>query len=193
MFTQTKKTASPRKLHSIHSLLTGRQFTGEIESSKTKQSFSYAPTSAALVNRKIELTGVFTVHQSGRARKAENVKATLLGTQGSLLAVYVPPEESYAQLLEDSPADGLPVTDATGSRSSVGVAYFKLSSMDNRKLGVAFDLSDVQLNGRLNPADDTARALQFWLSVAVRAVYGESMNENLASRALNEITGILKV
>jgi hypothetical protein len=85
----------------------------------------------------------------------------------------------------------LPPTDATGSRGYAGVIYFKLSALDGAKLGVPFDLSATQLNVRLNPIDETARALQFWFSVAVNAVHGEKPNHNLAAQSLSEINKLL--
>lgn len=191
MFTQTKKT-SLRKLHSVHSLLIGREFVGEIEAGKTKQRFTYSPSSIALAGGKIELTGRFTVKSAGQMHKAETVKATLLATQGNIQSAPPTPSGASASMLGPVPASDKPATDATGSRSSVGVMYFKLSALDGTKLGVPFDLSDVQLNVRLNPPDETARALQFWFSVAVGAVMGEKQDSKLALDSLGSINKFLK-
>ncbi len=197
MFTQTGKTSSKtnaatRKLHSIHGLLIGREFTGEIEAGKAKHKYSFAPKSVAMVNGRIELNGQFTVNSAGRARKVENVKAKLLSTQGSLTAAPAPPPGATASMLGKRPTDGLPETDATDHRGIVGVIYFKLSRIDGRELGVTADMSEVQLNCRLNPGDNVARDLQFWFSVAVRAVHGESPDKDLATKSLTEINRILK-
>ena len=84
MFTQSRKTAGTRmrKLHSVHSLLIGREFIGEIEAGKIRYSFAYSPATAAISNGKLELSGRFTVKPSGgQSRKSDNVKATLLATQ----------------------------------------------------------------------------------------------------------------
>lgn len=185
-----------RKLHSVHSLLIGREFTGEIEVGKAKHRFAYSPSSVALTGGKVELTGRFTIRSAGRSagqsRKAETVKATLLSTQGGIQAAPPTPKGASASMLgEVSPSDK-PATDATGSRAYVAVVYFKLSAMDGTKLGLPFDLSAVQLNARLNPTDDTGQALQFWFSVAVRAVLGESPDGALASESLSEINRLLK-
>ncbi|MDX2041033.1 MAG: hypothetical protein SF097_07285 [Acidobacteriota bacterium] len=188
MIAQTQK----RKLHSVHSLLIGREFTGEIETGQAKLKFAFSPSTAALTGGKIELTGTFSVKSAAGTRKADNVKATLLATQGSIQSAPSPPAGATASLLGKVHSGGLPATDATGSRSSVGVIYFKLSPMEGAKLGMPFDLSAVQLNVRLNPIDETARNLQFWFSVAVNAVHGESPNQDLASRSISEITGLLK-
>lgn len=198
MFTQkgnasSKQTARPRKLHSLHGLLIGREFIGEIETGKTKQKFAYAPKSVAMVNQRIEIRGSFSVTTAGRTRKAENVKAKLLSTQGSLTAAPAPPMGADESMLGTRPSVGLPETDATGYRGIIGVIYFKLSALDGRTLGVAADMNDVQLNGRLNPGDEMARALQFWFSVAVQAVHGESPDGNLATKSIDEINRILKV
>ncbi len=193
MFTQTKKTSARRKLHSVHSLLLGREFSGEIEVGKAKQHFTYSPSSIALAEGKIELTGRFAVKSSGQVRKAENVKATLLGTQGGLHAAPPIPSGASDPMLGAVRSGDSPETDATGSRAYVGVMYFKLSPMDGAKLSVPFDLSSVQLNVRLNPQDDVSRTLQFWFSVAVRTVMGEAPDGGLASRSLSEINKLLKV
>lgn len=194
MTIQAKKQAGQpaRILHSIHSLLIGREFLGEIEAGKTRFSFAYAPTSAAVVNGKLELTGRFTVKSpAGQIHKAEKVTATLLATQGGLATAPPIPRGIEATLLGKIPTDGLPATDATGSRGYVGVMYFKLSPLNGRVLGVPFDLGAVQLNGRLNPVDDTARDLQFWYSVTARAAYGQAPDADLASQSVRAINQIL--
>ena len=200
MFTQSKKTTGKtasdkttgRKLHSIHSLLIGREFKGEIEAGKTNHQFVFTPVSASVVNGKLELSGRLAVKApGGQARKIEKVKASLLATQGGLTIGPPSPRTANTNLPAGRPSDGLPVTDATGNRGYVGVMYFKLSPLDGQALGLPFDLGAVQLNGRLNPADDTARALQYWYSLAVNAIYGESPDASLASSSVNEINQIL--
>lgn len=194
MRTKNVSGTSTRKLHSIHSLLIRHEFIGEIDTGKAKHTFTYSPHSAAAANGKLELTGRFTVKSPGsQIHKADHVKATLLATQGGLASAPPAPRGTEAALLGKLPSDGLPVTEATGSRAYVGVMYFKLSPLNGRELGIPFDLSAVQLNGRLNPVDDAARALQFWYSVAVRAIYRQSPDENLASRSVEEINQLLKV
>jgi len=194
MFTQTKKnkTAPLRKLHSIHSLLIGREFIGEIEAGSAKHKFIFTPVSVTAANGKLELSGRFTVKApGGLVHKADKVRATLLSTQGSLTAPPPTPKGAEARLLGSLPSNGLPITDATGPYASVAVMYFKLSPLNGRLLEVPFDLGAVQLNGRLNPADDLARSLQFWYSVAVRVLYGESPDESLAARSVSEINQLL--
>ncbi|HMV48485.1 MAG TPA: hypothetical protein PLD20_19485 [Blastocatellia bacterium] len=195
MFTQTPKTsgAAIRKLHSVHSLLIGREFKGEIEVGKARPAFTYSPVSATVANGKLELTGRFTVKAAGQVRKSENVKATLLATQGGLTTAPQAPRGIELTLLGKIPTDGLPATDATGGTGYVGVMYFRLSPLNGRTLGLPFDLSAVQLNGRLNPVDEAARVLQFWYSVAVRALYDSTPDESLAAKSVAEINQLLKV
>lgn len=193
MFSQNRKSPARRKLYSIHGLLAGRQFKGEIESGKLKHQFAFTPTSASLADGKFEFSGDFAVKTSGKNLKTNAVKATLLGTQGSLLAASTVPAGGNASMLGDMPAGDLPATDASGAKSSVGVAYFKLSSLDGDKMGLPFDMSAVQLNLRLNPGDEFGRVLQFWLSVVAKAVGGESKDMNLASESVAQINHLLKV
>ncbi|MEO6725509.1 MAG: hypothetical protein ABIU20_03470 [Blastocatellia bacterium] len=196
MFTQSKKAStksSVRKLHSIHSLLIGREFKGEIEAGKANHQFIFTPASASVVNGRLELSGRLTVKMpGGQNRKSENIKASLLATQGGLTIGPPAPRTANTNLPAGRPSDGLPVTDATGNRGYVGVMYFKLSPLDGPALGLPFDLSEVQLNGRLNPADDTARALHYWYSLAVNAIYSKSPDTSLASSSVNEINQILR-
>jgi hypothetical protein len=195
MFTQSKKTTSTRmrKLHSVHSLLIGREFIGEIEAGKTRYSFTYSPAAAAISNGKLELSGRFTVKPpGGPSRKSDNVKATLLATQSGLTTAPQAPRGIEATLLGKIPTDGLPATDATGGRGYVGVMYFRLSPLDGRTLGLPFEVSAVQLNGRLNPSDPLAGTLQFWYSVAVRALYDPMPDDALTLQSVTEINQILK-
>jgi hypothetical protein len=195
MFTQAKKTASTtlRKLHSVHTLLIGREFIGEIEVGKTKHSFTFSPVSAEFASGKLELTGRFAVKSPGsQVRNSDNVKATLLATQGGLTTAPQAPRGIEATLLGKIPTDGLPATDATAGRGYVGVMYFRLSPLSGRGLGLPFDLSVVQLNARLNPVDEIASTLQFWYSVAVQAIYTQTPDQNLASQSVREINQLLK-
>lgn len=187
MFTQAQK----RKLHSVHSLLIGREFSGEIEAGRTKLKFVYSPSVAKLANGRIELTGSFSVKSAAGVKKAAHVKATLLSTQGGIQSAPPPPAGATDSMLGAVHSSVLPATDATGSRGYAGVIYFKLSALDGAKLGVPFDLSAVQLNVRLNPIDEMARTLQFWFSVAVNAVHGKEPNRDLASQSLDEINKLL--
>jgi hypothetical protein len=69
--------------------------------------------------------------------------------------------------------------------------YFHLQPLDGRALGVAADLSRVQLNARLAPRTDTARALHTLYSAAVDAVYGDPPNEREAAAIIQELNKAL--
>ena len=215
------RSASSRKVHSIAGVMRGREITGTFEADGQEYRFSYAPTSSAVVNRRLELTGTFSVSPArGRARPPQaGVRATLSSTQGGLgnppsvrpelLAVTgqtsdteaadqkdaKPGEEKTPAAAADAAPDtagGLPVTEATGPTGFVGVLYLRLSPLDGRALGVPLDMSGVQLNARLAPASELERDLQWLLSGAVAAVYGERPNERAASGYLGEINRKLK-
>jgi hypothetical protein len=65
---------------------------------------------------------------------------------------------------------GRPEVESTDVLAFVGVLYFKLSTIDDRALGINLDLSDVQLGVRLAPTDDLARDLQSLFSDVVSAL-----------------------
>jgi hypothetical protein len=185
-----------RKLHSIHALPSGRDFTGVIEGGRTKYQFTFAPKSAKVEQNKLVLTGVVTVNvRGGRKYQAQNVTATLLATQGS--ASSAPP---FPQLLDKSvnpyasaeKSGSLPITEATGDLSSVGVLYFKLSLLSGKQLGVPFDLSKTQLNVRLYPRSERERDLQWLYSALVFVIQGESRDEKNVESYVAEINRILK-
>ncbi|MCI0336357.1 MAG: hypothetical protein L0226_02180 [Acidobacteria bacterium] len=189
-----KKNAA-RKLYSIHALPSGRGFAGIIAADKAKYQFVFAPQTAELVNRKLVLTGSFTVKSpNGQKRVAENVKATLLATQGSITTAP-PVPRTFEQLLKQAPIspDNSPaVTDATGDLSSVAVIYLKLSPLGGKALGLPADLSQVQLNARLYSTSEVERDLQWFYSALIRATLGESPDEQIARGYLAEINRILK-
>lgn len=201
MFFSQKKPATrvpaitARKLHSIHALLRERSFLGEIEAGRLSYAFSFTPTAAAIVNRKLELTGSFTIKTpAGKTNLAENVKATLAGIQGAMGSATRPRE---FQLITASPFpnelnDGKPLTEYTGGRSAAGVVYFHLSPLHGRALGLPFDLSKVQLNGRLAAIDQPARDLQWLFTQAHAALAGEKPDEQIAEPYVTELDRVLR-
>ncbi|NOT60731.1 MAG: hypothetical protein HOP19_10980 [Acidobacteria bacterium] len=192
IFTQ-KKTAATRtvrKLHSIHALLNGRSFVGKIEPG---HEFVYALQSAAVVNGKLELTGKVSVKAaSGKTAAAENVKATLRGVQGAIGAAQKP--ANFKLVLPSAFAadaqDDKPLTEFTDSRSGLGVIYLALSALDGKTLGVPFDLSAVQLNGRITAVDQIARDLQWFLNQAAAAL--ESNQVSVAEPYVSELDRVLR-
>jgi hypothetical protein len=201
IFTQKKSSAgatakaSQRKLHSIHTLLRERAFVGEIAAGNAKYGFSFRPQAAALNNRKLELTGSVAVKTpAGKTHTVENVKATLAGAQGAMGSATRP---RAFQLITpstypDDPRDGKPLTEYTASRSAAGVLYFHLSPLDGKALGLPYDLSKVQLNGRLAVIDEMARDLQWLFSQAHAALAGEKPDAQMAEPYITEMNRLLK-
>jgi hypothetical protein len=199
MFTQKKNAAknalAGQKLHSIHALPNGREFTGKIEADKSSYQFIYTPQAVAAVNGRLVLTGSVEVKgPEGRMRTADNVTATLLGTQGSITSPPPMPRDFAPSLKPPQPAlsETAPITDWTGHLGSVAVMYLKLSSLDGRALGVPLDLSSVQLNVRLFPSSEFERDLQWLYSALVEAMHGEQRDEQRAAGYLSEINRRLK-
>ncbi len=184
-----------RKLHSIHLLLDGRGFSGNIEAGRAKYRFTFSPNNAAVINRKLVLKGSVTVKSpNGQTRIIDNVEAKLLATQASVFLAPPMPRSPSLAVKPVDPATSPPTTftEATGDLSSTGVMYLKLSTLDERALGVPFDLSSVQLNTRLYSASDVERELHWLYSALVRVTFGGESNEEAASGYLAEINRILK-
>ncbi|MCI0666163.1 MAG: hypothetical protein L0220_34350 [Acidobacteria bacterium] len=191
---QTLRTTT-RNLHSIHALPSSRDFTGIIEAGRTKYQFTFAPENARVEQNKLVLTGVVTVNiGNGRKYQAKNVTATLLATQGSASsAPPFPRSLDVARPLEAAQKnDSLPITEATGDLSSVGVLYFKLSPLSGKQLGLPLDLSKTQLNVRLYPRSESERDLQWLYSALVLVTLGESRDEKKVESYVAEINRIFK-
>jgi hypothetical protein len=185
-----------RKLHSIHALPSDRDFTGVIEAGRAEYQFTFSPVNARVEKSKLVLTGVVTVSgRNGRKYQTKDVTATLLASQGSASAAPPFPRlldksvNPYASAQNENP---LPITESTGVLSSVGVLYFKLSSLSGRQLGLPLDLSKTQLNVRLYPGSERERDLQWLYSALVFVTLGESQNDKNIEGYLAEINRILK-
>ncbi len=198
IFTQ-KKSAVPaqqgaRKLHSLHALLRERAFTGHIEVGTLKYAFTYAPKAAAIKNGKLELSGSFTVKSpAGKIAAVAQVTATLAGIQGAMATASKP---AAFQLITPSPfpadpQDGKPLTEFTDSRSAIGVAYFHLSALNGKALGLPYDLSRVQLNGRIAVQDQAARAVQWLLTQAHAALARAQPDAQIAEPFVTELNRVL--
>jgi hypothetical protein len=195
MFTQKRSaTTSSQKLHSVHVLPQGREFTGKIEVGRRNYQFTFTPKTAASVDGKLVLTGRVRVKTpAGRQNAADGVTATLLATQGSITAPPPMPRDSAPSLKPPQPAlSEAPVTDWTGHLGSVAVMYLKLSPLNGRGLGVPADLSSVQLNARMFPTSEIERDLHWLYSALVEAMGGESRDERRAAAYLGEINRVLK-
>jgi hypothetical protein len=86
--------------------------------------------------------------------------------------------------------DGNPLTEFTNTRSGLGVIYFALSALNGKTLGVPFDLSAVQLNGRMTATDQTARDLQWLFNQAAAALEGN--HASVAEPYVSEIDRVLR-
>ncbi|MGE0127080.1 MAG: hypothetical protein AB7U82_03155 [Blastocatellales bacterium] len=195
MFTHKKNVASGIKLHSIHALPSGREFTGKIEIVRGSYQFTFTPKSAASVDGKLVLTGAVRVKSpGGQQRTADRVTATLLATQGSITSPPPMPRQFAESLRPPLPApnSSLPLTDWTGHQGSVAVMYLKLSPLNGRALGVPADLSSVQINARLYSTSEVERDLHWLYSALAEAMSGERPNEQLAADYLGAINRILK-
>jgi hypothetical protein len=216
-----RKPRAKRKLHSVHGLLRRHSFVGRIEWQGTFSDFEFAPDEALLVNAKLVLNGGMSLGRSGSfERSVGSVRATLLGTQGAVGASPVRRQllTGTAQTAQTATSEqnleqekgpetelqpglhafekpgtdqfGRPEIESTGTLGFVGVLYFQLSPLDG--IGLPFDVSDVQLNARLAPADDTARDLVWLYSDLIGAIDGKQRDAELANSALESINRIFK-
>ncbi len=197
MHSQTNRTrttgAARRRLHSIHALLRGEEFGGEIEVPGSSYDYRYRPVEGRIVNGRLEFVGEFSVIGAGRrARTVNSVKATLAAVQSAFgTAPSAPPY--YAGRVAGTPESAvLPVTESTDATGFVGVLYFHLSPLDGRELGVAYDLGRVQLNLRLAPVNRAEQELQWLLTGISGALQGSTRNEALAQEYLEDINRRLK-
>ena len=211
---------NPAKAHTLHGLVLGRLFVGQIQTQAKAYQFSYAPASAAIVDHHLVLNGRFTVSAPPRgARFVDGVEAKLVATQGGVGAppsrrssrtgtgpvTEAPPdqklEEDQGPGTELQPGlhafanpkydeSGRPIVDATGPLSFVGVLYFILSPIDNHALDVPLDLDRVQLGGRLAPNDDLGRELQVLFSDLVAALHAERPDEHAAKELVARLNRI---
>jgi hypothetical protein len=80
-----RPTGNQRKLHSIHGLFRGRVVDGQFEVRGQSYRFSFVPTTAALVDRRLVLTGRMAVGspQFG-IRFVDNAEASLVAVQGGV-------------------------------------------------------------------------------------------------------------
>jgi hypothetical protein len=192
--TQNKRTATPaRKLHSISGLLNERNFQGKIEVGKLAYTFTYKLGAAQIVNGKLELTGNFSVKSPvGKTAQTSKVTATLRGTQGSIGTSTKPAsfKMTAPSAFPADPQDGKLITEYTNSRSAVGVLYFALAPLNGQALGLPYDLSAVQLNGRLTGADQTGRELQWLFNQAYAAL--DASNPSMAEPYVTAIEQLLR-
>jgi hypothetical protein len=190
MFTQKRSGAGAarRKLHSIHMLQSGKDFSGEVEVGRTKHQFVFSPDRFSIAGGDPVLTGRVRVRAAGgRERVVEKVEARVLAQQGSIFSAPPRPARLDASLRAPfGPQDSSkPLTDATSDLSIAGVVYFRLSPMEGAALGLPLDLGAVQINVRLYPASETERELH-WLYSAVVATHAVTPQDQDALRRLGD-------
>jgi hypothetical protein len=187
----------------------GREFAGTFAVGARTYEFTYTPASAAVVDGKIELLGTFGIAGTNRA-PLSGVRAVLASTQGGLgeaprvrrelLAMTAQGAATTTADAQDrasaAPAQtatgGLPITEATDKLGFVGVMYLRLSPLDTRALGVAADLSAVQLNARLAPTSEIERELHWLYSGLVMAALGEPRDDRATKAHVDAINTLLR-
>jgi hypothetical protein len=206
--------AASARVYSIAGLLEGRVFRGSFDAGGAGYQFVYAPVRAVVDRGSFHLDGRLSVKDSsGRERARDNVRARLAGTQGGIGTAPVRSQvlvggvttstastsnqqqqiagERRSEPAKNEPAvtpaaRSLPETDSTGPLSFCGVIYFHLDAIDGASLGVAADLSRVQLNARLAPTDEKGRTLHALYSWLV-----EALKENADRRVIESVTAEL--
>ena len=185
--------AARRRLYSIHALLRGDEFVGEIEVPGGQYDCRFQPTQGRITNGNLAFVGDFSVIGAGRRpRTTHSVKASLASVQSAFgTAPQAPPY--YAARIAGTPESAvLPVTESTDATGYLGVLYFHLSPLDGRALGVPYDLAKVQLNLRVAPVNPAEQELQWLLSAISGALLGSIKDQNLAQEYLEEINRRLK-
>jgi hypothetical protein len=197
MFVRSQKNSAGKskpstKLHSIHALSRGRELTGSFEIAASSYNFTFAPSRAALVTNAFELIGPLTiVDPAGKKHTANDVRATLLSSQGGLGAAPPPRRSAQREAVPTPESRPLPEVEGTGLAAFSGVLYFRLSQLDGRALGINADLSSVQLNARLAPLSGVERELQGTYSSLVDALKSDKPNAQAARESISELNRLL--
>jgi hypothetical protein len=165
--------------------------------------FEYVPAKAEVVNGKLNLLGDLSVVGPQKKKQVrKNVRLVLQSTQGGLggsptprMALPASAEAAAArqkQLGTSAASDRpLPVTDSTGALGFVGVMYLRVEPLGGAQLGVPADLSRLQLNVRLFPANGTEETLQYLYSHTIDALYGPSPDPAAANIFVKDLNQVL--
>jgi hypothetical protein len=177
------------RLHSIPALARGRRFDGSFSVGGVNYEFSYAPARVSIVGRRLQFQGRLTVKDArGQTRSRDQVRATLVGTQGGIGAAPTRPGNQASGATASS---DLPDVESTGSTSFCGVMYIHFERLAGKLLAVAADMSRVQLNARFAPLDDAERTVQAVYSSVVTALYGKQPDATAAASAVSELNKLL--
>jgi hypothetical protein len=215
--TTARGATSRRKLYSVPVWLHERVFAGEFALGGKNYKLTFAPAQAEIADRSLRLRGRLAIND-GKGGEVKEARATLAGIQGGIgqgparykmLATGATPGptqsptekeqksgENEKKAGEPTPPEraktsGLPVTENTGPTAFAAVMFFHLEALDQRALAVPADLSRVQLNVRLAPADQTALTLHSLYTALVHALGGEQANERLAAALVRELNQVL--
>ena len=174
---------------SIPALARGRRFNGSFSVDGMNYEFSYAPARVSVVGRRLQFQGRLTVKDSGgQTRTRDQVRATLVGTQGGIGAAPTRPGNQASGATASS---DLPDIESTGATSFCGVMYVHFERLAGKLLAVPADMSRVQLNARFAPVADAERTLQGIYSSIVNALYGKQPDATAAASAVSELNAIL--
>jgi hypothetical protein len=177
------------KLYSLPVLMSGNAFVGKLETSSGTFECRYKPVTAEVRDGRFVLTGSLTLTgRDRRFRNESNVLATLSALQGATSGNVLPPGEYAARVNISPDQSALPITEFTDARGFAGVIYMQLSPLDSRRLGLAVDLSKVQMNCRLAPTSDLERELHWLYSAVSNALLGEKKDEPSAKEYAQAIT-----
>lgn len=214
--------AATKKLYTLHAVLRGRVLDGTYEASGRTLRFNFIPSRVTVVDQRLVMTGRmgFEIPQQP-VHYLENVKATLLATQGGVGVSPVRRQllTGTAQTAQTATSDqkleqekgpetelqpglhsfeppkydelGRPKVESTDALSFVGVLYFRLAPLDASALGIPFDMSAVQLGARLAPTDDLARDIQVVFSDIIIGMDEKSPNQQLVNSSIEILNRIL--
>lgn len=190
------------RLHSIAALQKDLGFSGRFEIGGAGYTFDYLPAKGEVVSGKLNLVGDLSVIDPQKKKQVrKNVRLVLQSTQGGLgnrptSRVELPASAEAASRLaqlESSVAGARPVsvTDGTGMLSFVGVMYLRFEPLSGQQLGVPADLSRLQLNARLYPANGTEETLQYLYSQITQSLHGASPDAGSASVFVKDLNRVL--
>jgi hypothetical protein len=205
-----------RRLHSIGGVLRQRDFAGSFSVAGASYKFVYIPSKAELSGQQLQLRGRLEITDPrGATRTRDNVIARLVSAQGGIGAapirrqvlvggVSASTASSSGQqqqvagagtrrpeAADTAKAEILPEVESTGALSFCGAMFFLLDPLSGSGLGVNADLGRLQLNVRLAPVDDKARALQGAYSSAVDVLYGNEADARQAAEVIGELNKLL--
>jgi hypothetical protein len=191
------------KIHSIAGLQKERAFAGRFQIAGAVYNFEYAPAKGEVVSGKLNLLGELSIVDPRKKKQArKNVRLVLQSTQGGLgnlpsSRMDLPASAQAAAGRRNQAASAgagdrqLPVTDSTGLLSFVGVMYLRFEPLEGPQLGVPADLSRLQLNARLYPANGLEETLQYLYSHIADCLYGKSPDLASATAFVKDLNQIL--